>query len=133
MTTGLTENHKSAILSGRAENKAVSEYLDALTSQKNAASKRRRSPDQILARIEQINSEYPNVPQIKKLGLAQERIDLKKALEPEDDISELEEKFVDVVASYSERKGLTYSAWREMGVPANVLQEAGVPRTRASA
>jgi hypothetical protein len=31
-------------------------------------------------------------------------------------------------APYSERKGITYSAWREVGVPANVLEKAGISR-----
>ena len=37
-------------------------------------------------------------------------------------------RFVDAAAEYSERKGITYSAWRELGVPAAVLKRAGVKR-----
>ena len=42
------------------------------------------------------------------------------------DIGELEAGFVAVAKSYSERKGLTYSAWREAGVDARVLKQAGI-------
>jgi len=60
-----------------------------------------------------------------------ERIDLERALSaPAEtvDISELESAFADVAASYSGRKGITYSAWREVGVPAVVLKRAGISR-----
>ena len=44
------------------------------------------------------------------------------------DISELEDAFVEVAVSYSGRKGITYSAWREVGVPAATLKRAGISR-----
>jgi hypothetical protein len=39
---------------------------------------------------------------------------------------------VEVAASYSARQGISYDAWREIGVPAAVLREAGVSRAAAS-
>ena len=45
------------------------------------------------------------------------------------DIGELEAGFVAVAKSYSERKGLTYAAWREAGVDARVLKQAGITRS----
>jgi hypothetical protein len=39
---------------------------------------------------------------------------------------------VECAASYSERKGITWPAWREAGVSADVLRSAGVKRTRAT-
>ena len=47
-----------------------------------------------------------------------------------DDVGSLESEFKKHVASYSERKGVTYTAWRESGVPAKVLREAGIKETR---
>ena len=44
----------------------------------------------------------------------------------------LEEAFVGAASEYSDRKGISYSAWRELGVPAAVLKRAGVKRTRRS-
>jgi len=46
------------------------------------------------------------------------------------DMEALEEGFVRNAASYSQRKGITWSAWREVGVPASVLAAAGIKRTR---
>ncbi len=31
-------------------------------------------------------------------------------------------------AKYAERKGISYAAWRELGVPADVLKKAGISR-----
>ena len=40
----------------------------------------------------------------------------------------LEEQFVIAAKGYSERKGISWTAWREVGVPASVLERAGVSR-----
>ncbi len=44
------------------------------------------------------------------------------------DLSALEKEFVKSAKAYSERKGITYGAWREFGVPAEVLRKAGISR-----
>ena len=41
----------------------------------------------------------------------------------------VEAAFVDVAKSYSDRQGISYSAWREVGVEASVLKRAGIART----
>ncbi|MHB1534624.1 MAG: hypothetical protein ACYC1D_08440 [Acidimicrobiales bacterium] len=46
-------------------------------------------------------------------------------------MTELETAFVKVASGYSERKGLSYAAWREAGVSADVLRRAGIRRTRS--
>jgi hypothetical protein len=46
------------------------------------------------------------------------------------DISPLEKAFIKVAKSYADRKGISYSAWRTIGVSPAVLQKAGIPRTR---
>ena len=47
------------------------------------------------------------------------------------DIASLEKAFTKVAKSYGERKGISYSAWRQVGVSAPVLQQAKIARTRA--
>ena len=49
-----------------------------------------------------------------------------------EDLEAIESAFVEHAASYAGRKGISYTAWREQGVPAAVLSKAGIPRTRAS-
>ena len=44
------------------------------------------------------------------------------------DISALEDDFVRVAHSYSSRRGISYAAWREIGVDAAVLKKAGLTR-----
>jgi hypothetical protein len=44
------------------------------------------------------------------------------------DLSALEREFAKVAQAYSQRKGISYAAWRELGVPADVLKRAGIGR-----
>jgi hypothetical protein len=66
--------------------------------------------------------------------LIQERFNLSRELETMDsqvDLQSLEDGFVGVASSYSVRQGISYAAWREVGVPAAVLKRAGVSRSSA--
>jgi hypothetical protein len=62
---------------------------------------------------------------MERLLLIQLRKDLEAAADTEDDPAEAErlrKAFVNAALPYSESKGITYSAWREAGVPADVLR-----------
>ena len=68
---------------------------------------------------------------LKRLQLTQERLDLIDELANMDrgvDISELEAEFTKVAKGYAERKGISYAAFRQTGVPAAVLKKAGISR-----
>ena len=70
---------------------------------------------------------------LKQIGLIQERLDLTAERDrltnaTTTDPTEFEDAFVTAVGPYSERKGITYRAWRELGVPRAVLQRAGLTR-----
>ena len=68
---------------------------------------------------------------IKRLSLIQERLDLlseKETMEGNVDLSAFEDEFVSAAKGYSERKGISYAAWRELGVPPAVLKRAGISR-----
>ena len=45
------------------------------------------------------------------------------------DLTELEMEFVKAARGYSERRGISYAAWREAGVSASVLKQAGITRS----
>jgi hypothetical protein len=65
------------------------------------------------------------------LQLVQLRHDLEAAAQEQDDPAEgerLRRQFVRVAKAYSNAKGISYGAWREIGVPAEVLREAGISR-----
>lgn len=126
----MTDEHKAANAKARAENKSVSAYLDALESNRPRPG-RRRTAESMQKRVEAIGEALESATPIRRVQLVQERIDLERALTaPAEtvDISGLEDEFVAVAVSYSGRKGITYSAWREVGVPASVLKRAGISR-----
>jgi hypothetical protein len=50
------------------------------------------------------------------------------AKEAQVDLVALEEDFVKAAKNYSERKGISYAAWREAGIDAGVLKAAGLRR-----
>jgi uncharacterized protein YicC (UPF0701 family) len=126
----ITPEHKAAMAAGRAEGRAIKQYLEALESHKPRRG-RRRTPDSINTRLEKIDQELAGADPMKRLSLVQERLDLLAELEQLQepvDMTALEEQFVIAAKGYSERKGISWAAWREVGVPASVLERAGVSR-----
>jgi len=126
----MTDAHKKALAEGRKLGQAVREYLDAL-EQHRPKRGRRRTPESIRKRLDAINERLRDAKPLERLQLAQERIDLKGELEKlsaKVDLSKLESKFVQAAKEYSTRKGISYAAWRESGVPAEILRKAGISR-----
>ena len=120
----------------KANNKAVRDYLDALVT--NAPKRgRKRTTDNVKARISAIGEAMGNASATKRLDLVQERLDLEAELDAmaragSVDMGGLEAGFVKSAVSYGSGRGISYAAWREMGVHATTLKAAGVPRTRRS-
>lgn len=126
----ITDEHKAAMAVGRAEGRAIKNYLEALEDHKPRRG-RRRTAESINARLDKIDVELHGADAMKRLGLVQERLDLLHELEQlvaPVDMSALEEQFVISAKGYSERKGISWQAWREVGVPAKVLERAGISR-----
>ncbi|MCB0994059.1 MAG: hypothetical protein KDB21_03130 [Acidimicrobiales bacterium] len=127
----LTPEHKAALAEGRSQSRAVKHYLEALEATKPKRG-RKRSPDAIKSRLEKLEDEIDAADPLKRLQLIQERMDLETELASEDDavdLAELEAGFVAVAAGYGRRKGISYAAWRELGVSAAVLKQAGISRS----
>jgi len=131
----MSEDHKAALAKGRAQGKAVRDYLAALEQDRKPGRKMDRPT--IEARIKEVQDAIDQEPDpAKRVDLIQRRLDLEERLvemEEEPDLEALEAGFIDVAAEYSERKGISYTAWREAGVPAATLKAAGVQRTRRTA
>jgi uncharacterized protein YicC (UPF0701 family) len=126
----MTAEHKKALAEGRAEGRAVKAYLDALEQQRPRRG-RRRTPDSIKKRLAAIEKSLPNASSLQRLQLVQERRDLEAELAGMDtkvDLAKLEAEFVKVAKAYSQRKGIEYASWRELGVAADVLKRAGIGR-----
>ena len=127
----MSDTHKAALAQGRAEGRAVREYLDALRANKPKRG-RKRTPASVNRRLEAIAAELVTADALGELRLVQERRDLQLELEAMGDgvdIDSLEQAFVDVAESYSNRQGISYASWREVGVPAAVLKRAGIYRS----
>lgn len=127
----MSDAHKEALAQGRRESRAVKAYLEALGSKRPGRPVTVDSVKKKLAGIEEKLSAESDP--LKRLDLVQAKLDAEDQLEDlsiDIDVESLEREFVDIAKSYSERKGISYSAWREVGVSAPVLKEAGIPRTR---
>jgi uncharacterized protein YicC (UPF0701 family) len=126
----MSEEHKAALAKGRAEGKAVRDYLDGLRQTKPRRG-RKRTPESIRARLDAIELALADADPLEELKLVQERRDLTEELEnaaPAVDMADLEAEFVRVAKSYSDRQGISYASWREVGVEAAVLKRAGISR-----
>ena len=91
---------------------------------------RRRTASSIETRLADIDNELGTAAGVERLKLVQERIDLQAevgAASPAE-WTALVDGFVAVAASYSTRRGISRAAWRELDVPAAVLQQAGITR-----
>lgn len=129
----MTDDHKAALAVGRSESKAVRDYLEALKANKPKRG-RKRTPESIARRLDTIDAELLDTDPLGELKLIQERMDLQEELESMDtgvDITALEAEFITVAGSYSQRQGISYAAWREVGVDAAILKQAGVSRGAA--
>lgn len=133
MPRHLTAEHKEALATGRAQSIAIRRYLDALLSQPDRRS--RRTPEELGARLNTLEAEIRDAHPLKAVRLVQERLDLRDELQRMVDsndagFAELRSGFVQHARAYSDSKGLSYAAWREIGVPAEDLRAAGIPQTR---
>lgn len=105
----------------------VNRYLTALANGEIGSRRTTERTEQALADVNYTLTEHADeLTPVQRLDLVQWRIELEAALDNGHD--DIESRFISCAAAYSERKGVTYAAWREMGVPARVLREAGITR-----
>lgn len=126
----MSDAHKKALAEGRKLGQSVREYLEALDEHRPKRG-RRRTPDSIQKRLDAVNERLKAAKPLERVQLAQERIDLRAELDrlgTKVDLGQLEDRFVKAAKQYAERKGISYAAWREAGVPAEILKRAGISR-----
>ena len=129
--SAMTDEHKAALAEGRNHARLVGRYLEALDANKPKRG-RKRTTDSVKNRLATVETELKNASGLTRLSLLQERRDLEVELATKHggspDLSGLEKDFVKVAKDYSARKGISYGAWREFGVPSDVLKKAGITR-----
>jgi len=124
--TKMTEAEKTEVA-------AVRDYLKAL--EQNAPRRgRRRTPESVDRHLAVLEGEMEGASVTKRLDLIQQRIDLEADLETLQqagsvDLSALEAGFATHAAAYGGRRGISYAAWREVGVSSATLKSAGIRRS----
>ena len=124
-TTRGTEKSQMALR--QEETRIVRAYLRAIESR--PAGQTRRSPERIERRLQVIAAATPEVDVLRRLQLTQEQMDLTRELaqlQADDGLDDVRARFTKVAAAYSDRKGISPAAWRQVGVPKDVLDEAGI-------
>jgi hypothetical protein len=118
---------------GRDQGRVIRRYLGALeASRSNRGVK--RTVEALTSRLMKIDELLVSSDALARLHLTQERIDLHAELVrvgngQQPDLAALEKEFVKVAKSYGESVGITFAAWRQVGVDVEVLDRAGIVRT----
>jgi hypothetical protein len=132
--SALTSQHKDALAAGRRQGHAVRRYLVAIESNKPRRG-RQVSSQALQQRLNEVEARLAGADALQRVHLLQERRNLERRLkskgsEVDHDMESLEKAFTQVAADYGARKGIDYATWREAGVPADVLQRAGIHWSR---
>ena len=124
--TKMTETEKSEVA-------AIRDYLKAL--EQNAPQRgRKRTTESVGRQMATLEGELAGASITKRLGLIQQRIELEADLEALSqaasvDLTALEAGFATYAAAYGGRRGISYAAWREIGVSSATLKSAGIRRS----
>ena len=124
--TKMTEAEKSEVA-------AIRDYLKAL--EQNAPQRgRKRTKESLGRQLATLEGELAGASVTKRLSLIQQRIELEAELEALSqaasvDLTALEAGFATYAAAYGGRRGISYAAWREIGVSSATLKSAGIRRS----
>jgi hypothetical protein len=125
----MTDAHKASLAKGREQARAVRDYLEWLEWSKPTRGRKRDTSPERIAEVDGQIAEAASP--LQRLQLLQLRRDLEAASQEEDDPEEGErvrKAFVKNARAYARAKGISYASFREIGVPADVLKEAGITR-----
>lgn len=115
-------------VSPRAQHATVERYLNALDARGSVA-----NPEHLEAAIDQLSEQIEATSDLERLALVQKRIEaetlLMKILEESERLELLENEFVEVASDWAAAHGVTYQAFRRVGVPVAVLDRAAISRT----
>lgn len=128
----MSQAHKEALAVGRDQGRAIRRYLEGLEANRPKRG-RKRTPESVGRQLAAVEERLADADALTRLHLVQEREDLQQELarqNPTTDLPALREDFIKAALEYSERKGISYSTWREAGVDAATLREAGISRTQ---
>lgn len=123
-----SSEQKEFLSEGREQSKIIRQYLEAIELSKPKRG-RKRTQESIARQLKSIDNTFKTSNPLNRLHLTQKKIELNAELERiknTPDIAALEAQFIEVAKDYSERKGITFPAWKEQGVNVDVLAKAGI-------
>ncbi len=111
----------------------VDRYLAAVNTPKTRGRKVAKAT--LTQRLADAQAQVKTATGVDKVLKAQEIRDLRAKLAQTNvtngaDVKTLESAFVKIAKTFGENRGIGYGAWRDAGVPPDVLKRAGVARTR---
>ncbi len=121
-------SHKAKLAQGRSDARAVKAYLEYLENNRPKRG-RRRTEESIKSRLAAITEELENASPLARLNMYQEQSDLESELasmEQKVDGTALRAAFIEAAGRYAESKGLQKAAFKQMGIDAATLTEAGI-------
>ena len=124
----MTDEHKAALALGRDQGLKVKKYLEYVANNRPKRG-RKRTVEKINAELLDVRRRILDADPLERLELVQKRLDLEAELNGSadpDDFAATEKAFIEVAKSYSQRKGISEAAWRELGVSTTVLRKAGI-------
>jgi hypothetical protein len=133
MVKELTPEHKAALSAGRTAAANVKRYLKVVTGEmeapKGVSSRERLEAD--LAAVHAALELQPTL--VKRMDLLAKKAKIEGKLaapvrdeQREMDLGQLEADFIESAKGYAEAKGYPRSVFVELGVPADVLDKAGL-------
>jgi hypothetical protein len=118
---------------GRDQSGTIRRYLEAL--QPTRGQDRNRTVETVQRELQRVRWQIVMAEPDKRAELAQERISLEAELEAlskidKVELAALEQAFIACAGAYSAREGITYAAWRSVGIEPKVLTKAGIASAR---
>lgn len=131
----VSQDHKDKLARGRDVARAVNAFLTALETNKPKRGRHVSLAD-MQKRWEAAKETAAQSVGTAKLLATQMAADLEARVHAELNgvdgsvaMAELEKGFIAAAKEYSQSHGITYNTWRSAGVSADLLRQAGIPRT----
>jgi hypothetical protein len=117
---------------GQYETNRIRKYLRMVEARAGGGLRGLKTREWVEQQVEKLPEQIRDEEDpVKRLLLTQQLLDNQAILADlpnEEEFQRAEEDFVAVVKGFSERKGLSYAAWRHVRVEPEVLERAGIKR-----
>jgi hypothetical protein len=112
---------------------AIRRYLQALEGRSSSPFQGKRTREWVIEQISTLpDAILAETDPVKKLLMTQDLLNHQKLLRnmpTDEEFAKLEDAFVRVAKAWSDRKGVSWAAWRHVRVDEDVLARAGIKRT----